>query len=417
MKRLGGLVFVALALAAVASSAWAADTLDRIKQKGVLVAGVWEDAPPFGFRDADSGALSGYDVDYLEAVARRVGAKLELKPVTRSDRLSALLDGDVDVVAANLTRTPTRQAVIDVTDPYVTTGQRFLAKRGTIRTLSDLEGKKVGAIVGTPSEGCARNACPGGTLVPFDDYVQAVKALQAGTIDAFSTDLAILVDLIASLPRGDYEIPDVQISQQEYVLGVRHGDAKLLAALNQAVRDLKESGEARVIFDRWFGLREERSQTAYGAVFRKAATPPRVFALVLNGVLLPQAEVAVFALDGTAVGRGKVVRVVGDEFYFDAEPAAYDLIRPGFLVTMNMTEAMSRDVVIRRLDVLKGIQSDSDAEAAKLRAQAEQEAIEKEKLQRQFDLMDKQSEINIDEERARYYQYRRYYRPSRFYRP
>ncbi|MBI5016098.1 MAG: transporter substrate-binding domain-containing protein [Deltaproteobacteria bacterium] len=409
MKKMIVLLLSSALAAVLATGARGEDTLEKVKRTGVLVAGLRDDAPPFGFKEMGSGTIVGYDEDYVAALAAKLGAKLEVRPVTRVTRLSALIDGNVDVVAANLIKSDSRRSVIALSDTYLTTGQRFLAKRGAIKTLKDLEGKKVGAIIGTPSEGCARDACQGGTLMPFDDYVQAIRALQTGAIDAFTADQAILIDLLPSLPKGDYEIPDLQISQEDYVLGARQGDERFLQFLNASIRDLQQSGEAKKIYDKWFGIREERPTTAYGAIIRKAATPPRFLAITLNGALFPKADVSVFALDGNYLGKGTVASVLGDEFYLDVDPALNDLLRPGFLVTMNMTNAMARDVVIRHQDLLKSVKADAEGEAEKLRAQSEQEGIAKQKRAQEIDMMEKQTEMQIDAERARYYLWRRNY--------
>lgn len=399
--------------AALGAPARAENVLDKVKQKGVLLAGVTEDAPPFSFLDRATNQVVGYDVDYLAAVAQKLGVKLELQVVTESDRLSELLEGRVDLLAANLTHGPGagRERVVDFTEAYVSTGQKFLARTGTVQALTDLWGKKVGAVIGTPSEGCARDRCSGGTIIPFDDYVQGVQALQRGAIDAFTTDELILLDLLGSLPRGDYEIPDVQISQEEYFLGVRKGEKALLEAVNKAIRELKESGEARELRDAWFKPPERRPPTAYGALLRKASTRQRFLGVVLNGVLVPGGEVDLYALDGSYLGVGFVARVLQDEFYLDVDRALADVVRPGFLVTMNMTAEMARDVLIRQGELLKTVRAEADQEAERLLAEMEREGIEKQKRAQEVDLMREESRLTIQEERAMYNQtYRPYYR-------
>jgi hypothetical protein len=313
----------------------------------------------------------------------------------------------VDLLAANLTHSPGygREAVVDFSEPYVATGQKFLAKTGTIKALPDLWGKRVGAVIGTPSEGCARDRCSGGTIVPFNDYMQGVQALHKGSIDAFTTDEIILLDLLGSLPKGDYEIPEVQISHVDYFLGVRKGDKDLLDAVNRSILELKESGEARKMRDTWFRPRELPPPTAYGAVLRKASARPRFLAVVLNGVLFPGSEVSVYGLDGTYLGLGAVPSVLDDEFYLDVENRLYELVRPGFLVTMNMTAEMARDVLIRHGDLLKTVKADAEQEAERVRAEIEKEGIEKQQRGQEVDLMREKSRLTVEEERAMYSQY------------
>ena len=75
---LAGVVVAAMSL--VAGGAAAADQLDEIKQKGMLVVGVKTDYPPWGMRDT-SGKIVGMEPDMAADVAKRLGVKLELVSV------------------------------------------------------------------------------------------------------------------------------------------------------------------------------------------------------------------------------------------------------------------------------------------------------------------------------------------------
>jgi polar amino acid transport system substrate-binding protein len=389
----------------VSAGARAEDTLEKVKKRGVIVAGVLEEAPPFSFLEAGSNRIVGHDVDFVSVLATKLGVKLELRAVTLANRLSELVDGNIDILAANLTRSPshTRESVIDLSDLYVTTGQKFLAKRGTIKTLKDLWGKKIGAVVGTSSENCARDRCAGGTIIPFDDYAHGILALQKGEIDAFTSDQVILVELLASLPRGDFEIPEPQLSEQQYHLGVRKGDKNFLDFVNNTIREMQQSGQTQTIKDKWFQPKQEPSLAAYGAVIRKASVRPRLLALRLKGILLPKADVGIFAFDGTYLGKGSIVSVSEDELYVDVEDAQYDMVRPGFLVAQNMSNELARDVAMRHQELLKTVNADSDKEEARLNAETEREGIAQEKRAQEIDMMRERSTLSVLEERALFF--------------
>lgn len=408
MKRSCRVMLAVAVGIALAGGAHAEDTLEKVKKKGALVAGVTDDAPPFGFRQRDSGSIVGYDVDLVTALATKLGVKVELRAVTAANRLSKLLDGDVDILAANLTHSEshTRESVIDFSDHYLATGQRFLAKRGVIKAHKDLRGKKIGALGGTVSESCARERCENAEIVSLGDYEQGLQALQQGEIDALTADQVILADLLANLPRGDYEIPELQISEEQYHVGVRKGDPNFVEFVNTTIRDMRQSGAAKKLYDKWFEPREERTPAAYGAVIRKASARPRFFAVVLNGVLLPKSEASIFALDGTYIGKAKVASVLEDGFYLDVDEAQYDLVRPGFLVATNMTNEMAKDIVARHQDLLKSVKSDSEKEAERIRAEIEKEGIAKQQRAQEVDAARERSRLTVQEQRAIYF--RRY---------
>lgn len=251
MARLTAIVCASLVLFATTAKA---DTLATIKQRGTLVCGVKDSLPPFGYVDGKTRQIVGYDIDFCKAIAQRLGVRAELKPVTSAARIPQLKEGNVDLIAATMTKTPERAQEIEFSHTYFFTGQKFLVKKNTVRSLKDMAGKKIGTAKGSTSEQNAKKAVPGATILSFDDYPQAFLALNQGKVVAVTTDEAILAGIRAKAPKPEaYEILDERISDEPYGLGLRKGDAALLAEVNKTLLELERSGEAKRIFDRWFG--------------------------------------------------------------------------------------------------------------------------------------------------------------------
>jgi len=254
MKKLVTL-FMVMALAAVsARTVLAADTLAEVKKKGVLVAGVKDSLPPFGYVDEKTRTIVGYDIDFINAIAKKLGVKVELKPVTSASRMPQLQEGHIDIIAATMTKNPERAKQIDFSHTYFFTGQKFITKKGTVHTLKDLEGKKIGTAKGSTSEQNVKKAIPSATVLSFDDYPQALLALQQGKVFAVTTDEAILAGILAKAPnKAQFEIPNVQISDEPYGLGMRKGDTNFVTFVNKTILEMEKSGEAAKIFNKWFG--------------------------------------------------------------------------------------------------------------------------------------------------------------------
>ncbi|MBJ6800596.1 ABC transporter substrate-binding protein [Geomonas propionica] len=256
MKRLAAVV-MGLALLGSFGKAMAAapaDTLAEVKKKGVLVAGVKDSLPPFGYVDEKSREIVGYDVDFVKAIAKKLGAKVELKPVTSASRMPQLTEGNIDIIAATMTKNPERAKQIGFSHTYFATGQKFITVKGKVKSLKDLAGKKIGTAKGSTSEQNVKAALPTSTVLSFDDYPQAFLALQQGKVQAVTTDEAILAGILAKAPnKSKFEIPNVQISNEPYGLGMRKDDAKFIAFVNKTILDMEKSGEAKKIFEKWFG--------------------------------------------------------------------------------------------------------------------------------------------------------------------
>ncbi|TAL18148.1 transporter substrate-binding domain-containing protein [bacterium] len=401
-KFFSSVVFLLCVFLLFPALASAQSTLDKIKAKGVIVAGVLNDSPPFSFIDIN-GAIIGLDPSYLTAVAARLGVSLQLVAVNPSDRLKALLEGQVDILAGNLTRDPVRGLAMDFSKTYLITGQGFLGRKGEVKELKDIFGKKLGVVVGTPSETCARNVCVNVDIVPFDNYGQALAALVNREIVAISTDQAILADLMQALPSDEFEISDLLISEQHYVFGARKGDTAFLDRINSIIDELDKSGEADSIWNKWFTQIGDRPPAAYGSIVRKAAKPPRYLAVGLSGSFIPKAVVAVYNLDGDFIGNGQVSSVIGDQVYLDVDTPIYQLVMPGFLVTQNVSTEVAKKLTSHKEGALQAVKEQSEKDAAEIQARIEKEGDEKIKRDQEMSMERERNRMQIERERRLYF--------------
>jgi polar amino acid transport system substrate-binding protein len=254
MKKLATVVMTVVMAGFMAKAALASDTLADVKKKGVLVVGCKDSLPPFGYVDEKSRQIVGYDIDFVNAIAKKLGVKVELKPVTSASRMPQLQEGHIDIIAATMTKNAERAKVIDFSHTYFFTGQKFITKKGSVHSLKDLDGKKIGTTKGSTSEQNVKKAIPTATVLSFDDYPQAFLALMQGKVSAVTTDEAILAGILAKAPnKAQYEIPNVQISDEPYGLGMRKGDKNFVAFVNKTLLEMEKSGEAKKIFEKWFG--------------------------------------------------------------------------------------------------------------------------------------------------------------------
>jgi polar amino acid transport system substrate-binding protein len=257
-RKIGMIVLALTMVAGLCGAALAADTLADVKKKGVLVAGVKDSLPPFGSVDPQTKEFVGYDIDFVKYIAKKLGVKEEYKPVTSANRMPMLMESRVDILAATMTKNPERAKQIDFSYTYFLTGQKFLTKKGTVKSLKDLEGKKIGTAKGSTSEQNVKKSVPSATVLSFDDYPQGVLAVQQGKVIAVTTDESILAGQLGKLEKnpatkGKFEIPEVAISEEPYGLGMRKGDTNFVKFVNDTLLEMEKNGEAKKIFEKWFG--------------------------------------------------------------------------------------------------------------------------------------------------------------------
>jgi polar amino acid transport system substrate-binding protein len=186
-----------------------ADTLDDVKQKGVLVVGTKADYAPFGFRDT-SGNIVGLEADLAADVAKRLGVKLELVPVTSANRMQLLQDGKIDLMIATMSVTPEREDAVGIVSPeyYATRFAVLAPKSANIKDESDLKDKRICSLAGAFFNNRLQAEFTHQELAIFNGVPDNEAALLAGKCAGFVFDDVLLIYKTKSQPEKwkDFEI-------------------------------------------------------------------------------------------------------------------------------------------------------------------------------------------------------------------
>ena len=212
----------------------AGETLERVRERGVVVCGVNPDLPGFG-QSNSLGVWSGLDVDLCRAVASAVFGDpeaAEFVPVTSADRFEALGAGRFDLLTRNTTWTFTRNALHgEFVGVNYYDGQGFMVDRRTgIRSALELDDRPICVSRGTTSELNAIDFFAASELryrpVYFDDDAESVRGYLDGRCAALTTDRSGLAARRASFanPAAHHVLPEV-ISKEPLGPMVRTGDA------------------------------------------------------------------------------------------------------------------------------------------------------------------------------------------------
>jgi len=233
-----------------------ADQLDDVKKKGEIVVGVLGTDEPNSFIDAKTREFVGYEVDLAKALAAKLGVKLRLKQLAVAARIPELQQGHVDLLAASLTHTKEREAVIEFSLTTFVTGQKVMVKKTSgITAVPQLAGKKVVTVKGGTQEPNIRKAVPNVDVVTFETGPQAFQALQQGKGLALVNDEVSLLDQFAKLGplQAQYQILDQNLSVEPLAIGIKKGETRLKAQVDGLLRELEKSGEAERLFNKWYG--------------------------------------------------------------------------------------------------------------------------------------------------------------------
>ena len=129
-----------------------ADKVDDVIDAGLVRCGVVLDFPPIGYRD-ENNQPAGFDVDYCKDLAAAMEVDYEIIPLTWAERLPSIVSNRADVVFGGTSDTLERAKTVGFTIPYaIYYAQAVVGKDSGIKTFEDMQGKRVGAAVGTVPE-------------------------------------------------------------------------------------------------------------------------------------------------------------------------------------------------------------------------------------------------------------------------
>ena len=265
MKRMVALTLILTLVAAGVAPALAETTLEKIARTDTLTIGTRTGSPPFAYVNSKNEWV-GFSIDLVEqlvlpAVSQKVGKpiKLEKKESTPPTRIPLLSSNAVDLIAGTMTDTRTRRDSVDFSLTFFVTGAQFLVKKGShIKSIKNIDGKRIAAQQGSTNARIIREQAPKAQLREFPDQPAAFQALLQGQVDAYTNDGIQLAGLRLKTPNpAQWEIVGDFYSYEPYGMAMRRNDADFRNVVNNGLMEGIESGKFFEIYDKWFGPKGE----------------------------------------------------------------------------------------------------------------------------------------------------------------
>ena len=207
------------------------------------------------YKDGDE--IVGIDIDLSQAIADKLGVKLEVSDIAFDSLIPSMNAGKADFIAAGMTATEDRKKNVDFSDPYFNASQAIIvAKDSDIKTREDLNGKTVGVQQGTTGDTYCTND-DGSSDVKVKEVkrypkgMDAVSDLIAGRLDAVVIDDYPAEKLAAKNADKVVKLDDA-LTEEEYAIAMPKG-SDLVDVVNGVIKDLKDSGELNKIIDKYIG--------------------------------------------------------------------------------------------------------------------------------------------------------------------
>jgi polar amino acid transport system substrate-binding protein len=139
--------YIAAALLAGSMTANAQALPEKVKSAGKVIIGTTANYPPVSFKDPKTNQLTGYDIDIGNAIAAKLGIKVEWQETSFEQVLSALSTERIDLYMGGMNDVPERRDATDFVD-YMQSGAQFFVqfkRSAEFKSPTDLCGKTVGA--------------------------------------------------------------------------------------------------------------------------------------------------------------------------------------------------------------------------------------------------------------------------------
>ncbi|MBN1250129.1 MAG: transporter substrate-binding domain-containing protein [Anaerolineae bacterium] len=230
----------------------AMSTAVRILTRGEMVVGVRYDLEPFSYITTDS-QLAGLEIDLARELARRwlgSGDAVRFVQVRSDTAANYIVEGTVDVVFAGLVHSQEDEGRVDFSPAYFSNGMALLTFPDTgISSLNDLNGRAVGVVNLTESQGALAAAAPvTPTYMTYGHTADAIEALRTRQIDVYA-------DQRHRLERARRTVTGATIvgqwTSQPVAMIYRQDDPFFANLVRLTFEDMAADGTRDALYDRW----------------------------------------------------------------------------------------------------------------------------------------------------------------------
>jgi polar amino acid transport system substrate-binding protein len=217
-------------------------------EEGKLIFAASGEFKPFSYMEGNK--MVGYDIAVAEAIAKKLGLEAVQQKAKFSGIVTGVNEGRYDIAVASHTITDERLEKVNFSDPYYYSGPViFTRPDSNIQSVEDLKGKEISVSRGTTYVEFAMDFTD--NIPQVDSDVVALQSLAKGHHDAVITD-----DITGQIAiKNGLEIENRgQLGVSEQAIAVHKENDALLEAINQALQELKDSGELAKISEEWIGV-------------------------------------------------------------------------------------------------------------------------------------------------------------------
>lgn len=255
MKKLSKIsLFMIMILAALLSGCGSSETSGNGEEKKLKVVTNAAYAP-MEYMEGDK--VVGFDVDFINAVAKEAGYEVEVKHTGWDAMFVEIEDEISDLAVAAITITDDRKESYDFSVPYYASSNMILVPEGSdVKSVEDLKDKVISVQNGTTGQEAAEGVLGVNhkNIKKFEDINLAILELVNGGADAVIADKPVLEGYVKSNPDQKLVLIEDEGAFTTDYLGIMFPKgSELKADFDEAVKKVLDNGKYAEVYKEWFG--------------------------------------------------------------------------------------------------------------------------------------------------------------------
>ena len=252
MKNITKLISVLAALA-IALICCGCGAKSMTAKEGKLIMATNAEFPPYEYKEGDK--ILGIDAEVAKLIADKLGLELEIADVDFDSIIPGVQSGKYDMGMAGMTVTDERKEKVNFSDSYATGVQVVIVKEDSeIKSIDDLEGKKIGAQQGTTgyiyaSDTPKNDGFGEENVTGYQNGALAVEALKGGKVDCVIIDNEPAKAYVAA--NEGLKILDTEYVTEDYAICFAKENTELQEKVNDALKELIEDGSVKKVVDKY----------------------------------------------------------------------------------------------------------------------------------------------------------------------
>jgi polar amino acid transport system substrate-binding protein len=258
-KTIGGFI-VALSIAGQIGAANAQALPAAIAESKTIHVALNADYPPLELRDTKTNAVTGFDIELGNAIAKILGVKLEWQDGAFEQMVPSLQSGRADMIMSGFYDLPKRRGNFDFVD-YLRAGAQFYVPKSSadIKTATDLCGQTITTSRGTnfpdtikawSEKNCVAAGKPALTVITDTDLGQQLSNLKQGRAAAAVQGLES-VPTIAEMDGNGYRPLGEPFSSTLMGIAFTKHDPTLRDAVTYALKKVIADGTYDALIKKW----------------------------------------------------------------------------------------------------------------------------------------------------------------------